>query len=123
MPNAAIGLLLDGLALAAIAWGWGNLAVAGAAWSLLLGTATLAEYLFQIDLHIDQAVIRSVAGGAFAGRIGPNVAFCFILTGIVLWWSSRPRKRQNWVGAMSLLSAVVLATGVASVIERFTEFS
>lgn len=123
MPNAGIGLTLDGLALVAIVWGWEKMALAGAAWSFLLGSSTLAEYLFSLDLHIDQALIRTAASGAYPGRIGPNVAFCFILTGIALWWASARERQWKWIGPTCLLSAVVFATGVLSIFRRLTGMS
>lgn len=121
MPNAALGLFLDGLALVAIAWRRDQLALIGAAWSLLLGTATLAEYVFSVDLYIDRALIHNFVGrSAFPGRIGPNVAFGFVLTGAVLWWASERMRQWKWIGAMGLLSAVVFATGAASVFGYLT---
>ena len=116
MPNAGIGFLVDGLALIMIAWGRERFALAGSAWSLLLGTLTLVEYLFTVRLGIDQAFIRIEDGGAYPGRIGPNVAFGFVLVGIVLWWASKRRREWKWIGAMGLLGTVVLATGAVSAI-------
>jgi len=120
-PNAGIGLIVGGLALIALAWGRGKLALAGAVCSLYLGIATLAEFLYSMDLHIDQAVIRDRwTRGAFPGRIGPDVAFGFVLAGIVFWWASARRRQWQGAAAMGLLSAVVFATGGASACEYLT---
>lgn len=116
MPNAGIGFLVDGLALIAIAWGRERLALGAAAWSLLLGSLTLVEYLFSVRLGIDQAFVRITDGSPDPGRIGPNVAFAFVLIGVVLWWASVRRREWKWLGAMGLLGTVVLATGAVSAI-------
>src|ERR1019366_5047018 len=44
VANAAVGFVLDGLALIMIAGGRPGAALAGAAWGLLPGVVTLAEY-------------------------------------------------------------------------------
>ena len=49
--NAAVGFVLDGLALLSIAASRPAGALAGAAWSLLAGVLTLAQYGFSVALE------------------------------------------------------------------------
>jgi PAS domain S-box-containing protein len=115
--NTAVGFLLDGLALISIACGRPG-ALAGAAWSLLAGALTLAEYGLSVDLGIDQMLMADKITTQFAhpGRLAPNTALCFIFCGLALWRASRPRQSVKSPIIIGLPGAVVLALGIASVL-------
>src|SRR5438128_695063 len=63
MPyNGAVGFVLAGLALLALAAGRAGWARLPAALMIALGLATLAEYLFNLDLGLDQALMTDFIG-------------------------------------------------------------
>ncbi len=86
-PNAALGFVLAGSAIAAIPREGraprASTGLAGAATAI--GAATLLEYFLGIDLGIDQVLWREPPGsvGSLApGRMHPMTAFDFVLIGV-----------------------------------------
>ena len=116
--NAAVGFLLDGLALVLIACGRPRLAVAGAIWSFFTGIATLAEYACSVDLGIDRMLVAGFVQPQVANfnRLAPNSALAFVLCGVALWCASRPRPSRAATTATGVLGAVALAMGIAAVL-------
>ena len=53
----------------------------------LIGTLTLIEYVSGINLGIDQLFMEHYIGvkTSHPGRMAPNTALCFSLTGLLLW--------------------------------------
>jgi PAS domain S-box-containing protein len=117
MPNAAMGLFLDGLALLFLVAGRPKAALGGAVWSLLAGILTLAEYAFSTNLHIDELLVRDYirAVPASPGRPAPNAALCLVFCGVALLWASMPRWREKAAVIIGLLGAVVFGLGAAAV--------
>ncbi|MFN7994453.1 MAG: PAS domain S-box protein [Bryobacteraceae bacterium] len=70
---------------------------------LLLGGATLAEYVFGWDFRIDQLLFRDTGDSNWPGRMAPATATAFFLLGgaILLW----DHQRGQIVGQMMALSA------------------
>ncbi|HEX4996853.1 MAG TPA: hypothetical protein VFY29_01420, partial [Terriglobia bacterium] len=94
MPNTALALLLAGVAGGLRRHDDAKerrlLGIAAALAVFLIGAATLIEYVFAIDLRIDQALIQTGAG-PFPGRPSPPTALAlmFFSAGIVVF-NSRP---------------------------------
>src|ERR1035441_2782973 len=111
VANAAVGFVLDGLALIMIAGGRPGAALAGAAWSLLAGVLTLAEYGLTVDLGFDQMLIADTIGRAtlHPGRLAPNTALCFVLCGVALWYAARPCRPGKASAAIGVLGTLVLS--------------
>jgi PAS domain S-box-containing protein len=114
-PNAALGLILNGIALVlsqesrpgpkARRW-----AAACATAALVLGGLTSFEYLAHADLGIDQLLFRDTdAQSGLPGRMYPIAAAFFILEGAALFLLARDRARRlsealgMAAGAMALL--------------------
>ncbi|HET6770507.1 MAG TPA: response regulator [Actinomycetota bacterium] len=95
LPNTAVGLILAGIALLVIRPGrtgkqrrsttrevTAKILGAGV---LLLGGLTLAEYLFQLNLQVDDLLFRSKLPGGFAsGRPSPQSAVNLTLVGLAV---------------------------------------
>ncbi len=115
--NTAVGFVLNGLALILIAGGRRRGALAGAAWSLLAGVLTLAEYGLAVDLGFDQMLFADTISplSAYPGRLAPNTAFAFVLCGFALWYGARPNRPGKMMIIIGVPGAVVLAIGTASV--------
>ena len=84
--NTALGFALAGLGFLALQLGatrWQKLAALAV---LLVGVLTLIEYLFRVDLGVDQLFMEHYIGvkTSHPGRMAPNTALCFSLTGLSL---------------------------------------
>ena len=120
--NTAIGMLLNGVALALLSReSAGNgarlFATVTACGGMVLGALTLAEAFLSWDLGIDQWLFREAAGAVDStspGRMSPSAAYCFVLMGIALVLASRPVARKLRIPVLSTVSVtVILAGGLA----------
>lgn len=86
--NTAIGFLFSGLILVALAQGLLPVTVVLGCAALVaaMGIATLLEYIFVIDVGIDQLLIEHyiTVKSTYPGRMAPNTALCFALTGTAM---------------------------------------
>jgi PAS domain S-box-containing protein len=80
---------------------------------MTIGAATLAEYVFSMQLGIDELLIKDYdAGGAlFPGRMSPFSATAFIVAGFAL--AAMRRKSLGW--AAQSAAAVVIVIGVVTI--------
>lgn len=84
--NTALGFLLAGCSLFATLRNQKKLAILLASVTALIGALTLIEYTAQVDLGIDQLFMEHYVSTktVFPGRMAPNTAFCFFLSGSTL---------------------------------------
>ncbi|HYO62911.1 MAG TPA: sensor histidine kinase [Pyrinomonadaceae bacterium] len=113
VPNTAASFVLSGLGLWARQPGrsgrWPSaVAVACAAAVVALGSLTLAEYAFGVDLRVDRLLLSGSHDGdvsKLAGRMSPHTSFSFLLCGVALL-AATPRLRRG-VALSQLLALVV----------------
>ena len=88
--NTALGFLLCGAGLVALARGRLRLAIACGSVAGLVGVLTFAEYLFGLNLGLDQLFMEHyiTVETSHPGRMAPNTALSFALTGTALVASS-----------------------------------
>jgi PAS domain S-box-containing protein len=120
-PNTAIGLILAAAAVLLSRSNWPplvrRLAICSmAAIILLLGTATLCEYIFLWDLGIDRLFVHELPTPAhpYPGRPSPQTSLNFALLGASLLLLQVPRAPITLaqIGALlALASALVALTG------------
>jgi PAS domain S-box-containing protein len=117
--NTAIGMLLNGAALALLSLGsvgkWARLfaTVAGCG-GIAIGALTLGESFLGWDLGIDQWLFIEVAGAMEStrpGRMSPPAAFCFVLLGVALILAARPSAVKLRIPVLSALSITVILVG------------
>ena len=84
--NTALGFLLSGLGLLLTIKGYRGAGTACGIFVLLTGLLTLTEYILGIDLGIDQLLMQHyiTVETSHPGRMAPNTALCFSLTGAAL---------------------------------------
>ncbi|MCB9838167.1 MAG: PAS domain S-box protein [Phycisphaeraceae bacterium] len=108
--NTALGMLLSGAGMLAWRIGWRRSAVGIGSAAALLGLLTLVEYLTGSQLGIDELLARDylAVDPGRAGRMAPNTALCFLLTGsaIMLTGGSGPSLPAH----ISILSIGVVVT-------------
>jgi diguanylate cyclase (GGDEF)-like protein/PAS domain S-box-containing protein len=89
---------------------------ASAAAIVLLATATLAQYLAGVNLGIDEFVVAGSAGAETPGRMAPNTAVTFVLSGFALLFLAASARLPWAAGIVQMLSALVLAVGAIALV-------
>jgi len=84
--NTALGFLLSGLGVLALVYKRPKLVLVSGGLVATIGTLTLIEYIFGVDLSIDQLLMEHYieTKTSHLGRMAPNTALCFTLTGIAI---------------------------------------
>jgi diguanylate cyclase (GGDEF)-like protein len=109
------GLLLPDYSLPRA--GLSSLGRALAVLALALGCATIAEYIFGVDLGLDQIILRDWAssGTAVPGRMAPMTAVVFVLlaAAVIAVKASEPRVAQwaNWLAGSTLFFSTLAIVG------------
>ena len=114
--NTALGFALGGLALMALAWHWLRIAWVSGIIVLLTGGLTLIEYGFGVDLHIDQLFMEHYIDlkTSNPGRMAPNTALCFTLTGLTVLLTNMFRARARITSWTATLGALIISLGVTA---------
>lgn len=84
--NTALCFILSGTALLLCLGGRARAARTAGSVVLLTGVLTLVQYLFAVDLGIDQLFMEHyiTVQTSSPGRMAPNTALCFILSAVIL---------------------------------------
>jgi signal transduction histidine kinase/sensor domain CHASE-containing protein len=114
--NAALSFVLCGTGLLALTCGWPRVAATFGAVATVIGLLTFSEYLLGIDVGIDQLFIKAfiTVQTSHPGRMAPNSAMCFMLTGAALLVMSVATRREQLFLITGPLGAIVLALGLVS---------
>ncbi|MDA3898517.1 MAG: hypothetical protein PF482_20450 [Desulfobacteraceae bacterium] len=114
--NTALGFLLCGMAMVLILLEKFRPAALLASIAGLIGLLTLAEYLFNINIGIDQLFMKHyiTVQTSHPGRMAPNTALCFVLTaGYILMMQLR--EKLNHISVISgITAALILALGATA---------
>jgi signal transduction histidine kinase/ActR/RegA family two-component response regulator len=113
-PNTAIGFLFLGVALFLLTQHSKNrkiqLACAISATAvILIGLLTLSEYLFHVDLGIDQLLFKDLVQFPYPGRMAHITAFNFCLVGLSVLLLALSEERA------SISQALAATTGLSSI--------
>ena len=83
---------------------------------LLTGILTLIEYGFGIDLHIDQLFMEHYIDlkTSNPGRMAPNTALCFSLTGLAVLLTILFRDRARISAWTATLGALIISLGIVA---------
>jgi signal transduction histidine kinase/DNA-binding response OmpR family regulator/PAS domain-containing protein/CHASE3 domain sensor protein len=109
--NTALGFAVCGAGVLSIVNERRSLALSFGAFGFLLGFLTLVEYVFAVDLQIDQLAMEHyiTVETSHPGRMAPNTALCFTLTGLGITTLALPRARA---GTALLLGILILVLGL-----------
>jgi PAS domain S-box-containing protein len=117
--NTALGFLLCGTALLAIALGRPRLAIIGGAYAVIIGLLSLGEFLLARDFGIDQFFMQHyvLVANSHPGRMALNSAVFFPFVGLgILLSCVAPRFRSRplivgIVGALTFAQGLVAFSG------------
>lgn len=123
--NTALSFLLTGFALLALRFSCPRIARMLAVGVALIGGLTLVQMLTGLDLHIDQIFMQHYVTfkTSTPGRMAPNTALCFFLSGINLWvlaarFSPQSKASINGVLAPAIVALALIAlAGYAAGVE------
>ena len=111
--NTALGFLLCGVGLLATVYGRTRIGLGCGAVVGALGLLTLVEYVFGVDLGIHQFLMEHyiTVETSNPGRMAPNTALSFALSGATLLVAGWPRETARRGSATALLGSIVLGLG------------
>ncbi|HVZ82439.1 MAG TPA: PAS domain S-box protein, partial [Terracidiphilus sp.] len=112
--NTALGFVGSGFGLIGISQRNKRIAEVCGAFVLILGIATLIEYLTGTSLGLDQVCVADfyTPNIPYPGRPAPNTAVTFVLAAIaILWTTSQNRLSAVRVPALELLGFLVFSLG------------
>ncbi len=94
------------------------------AWLILFGLLTLIQYVFEVNLGIDQLFFKPylTLGTAFPGRMAPNSALCFLLAGLNLLLIRFKLKHPLGFFSSQLLSTLIGCLGLSSLAGYIFQF-
>jgi len=120
--NTGLGMMLCGIALG-LTGVKGRaarlIALSSAGILLVLGAATLVEYLFGMDFAIDEMLFRDISipiGNSLPARMSPLTAYCFLLSGIALEVAASPGLRRRWMPFVAAIGSTLIAVGVVAIL-------
>jgi len=111
--NTALGFLLSGAGLLFAIFHYLRPAQLCGTLVALIGLLTLAEYGFRIDLGIDQLLMEHYVTTATSnpGRMAPNTALSFAITGIALLIVVKSDTRKVMFAIVGVLGALTFGLG------------
>ncbi len=114
--NTAMGFLLSGVAILALACSYQLIAGIVGAGAILIGGLSLMEYIFGVDFLIDQIFMQHyiTVETPHPGRMAANTAFCFSLTGVALLFASLKKDDHLTPIWISTLGAIIIALGTVA---------
>ena len=114
--NTALGFAVSGLALLGLAWTCPRFAVITSIIVLLTGVLTLIEYGLGIDLHIDQLFMEHYIDlkTSNPGRMAPNTALCFSLTGLAVLLTTLFRISTRITSWTATFGALIISLGIVA---------
>ena len=125
--NTAVGLLSMSLSLFLTASSSGPLCKIGkgfAFFALTLGVATICEYLFEVNFHIDELLFDDPLGGKngfHQGRPPPITAFGFIMIASALLINNRNANRfRQTAQVLTFLTSIISLQSILGYLMRTT---
>ena len=111
--NTALCFVMAGLGLLGLAFNRLPIALLFGSLTVLLGSATLIEHMAGIDLSIDQLFMQYYVDveTSTPGRMAPNTALCFALSGLALVLATLFKHKDNNNSILGTLGIIILGLG------------
>lgn len=114
--NAALGFVISGAGLLLVWAGRRGYAALCSVAVAAVGASVMVEYLFGVDLGIDELFIKDTMSSANPGRMALSTALAFVLTGVSLFIMSLRTFSGASVVFMGLAGSLVASIGATAVI-------
>jgi two-component system, sensor histidine kinase and response regulator len=116
--NSALSFLFCGLGLLSLSFQKTRLTVLFSIPPFMVGALTLLQYLFFINLRIDQLFIKSyiTVQTTFPGRMAQTTAFCFICLAISLLANALQSVHKLWLLTQPICSAVIFTVSIIALL-------
>ncbi len=114
--NTALGFLLCGVGLLSVGFQRPRLAIACGGLAGAVGLLTLTQYVLGLDFAIDQLLMEHyiTVKSSHPGRMAPNTALSFLLTGAAVLILARPTRRKQPSFIAGLLGSIIVALGAVA---------
>ena len=115
--NTAIGFILCGTALLSEKLGGRRFAVVVGLLAVGIGAITLGEYVFSVNLGIDQILQEHyiITKTSHPGRMAPNTAVCFVLVGLTPLLGAMARRWSYCVVASVILGSLTFGLSIVAI--------
>lgn len=114
--NTALGFLLSGFGLIFISYQYNTLALFISVTLVCLGFFTLLQYIFSVDLKIDNLFIEPyiLTKTSHPGRMAPNTALCFLLSGVGFLGYYLFKNTKHYLFIIRLFGLLIFVLGAAA---------
>jgi hypothetical protein len=117
--NTALGFLFCGLGLICINFERLSLGRFFGGTAALIGMITLAQYIWGINTGLDELLMDGYVNvkTSHPGRMAPNTALCFLLSGLALSFSTAIHKKSRLitiVKPLETLGAIIIGLGLVA---------
>ena len=118
--NTALSFVLSGIGLLAVTRRWFVVTRGASSVVTVLGLATLSQYVFGVDLGIDQLLMEDfvASSGAPLGRMAPTTAYGIVCSGVALFLLSgsalRTRMSLFRTSVIGILGVMPVSLGVTT---------
>ncbi|OQK17383.1 hypothetical protein AU255_05750 [Methyloprofundus sedimenti] len=114
--NTALSFVLAGLGLLTLAFNRFFITLLLGSLTFLLSFATLVQYIAGVDLSIDQLFMEHYVNIEIIqpGRIAPNTALCFALTGLSILLACLFKQKNYTNGALGTLGVIIAGLGIVA---------
>jgi signal transduction histidine kinase len=114
--NTALGFMICSIGLIAMLFDRKKLGVVFGGIVAMIGTLTLVQYIFGVDLRIDQLLMEHyvTVETSHPGRMAPNTALCFGLSGLGLIIMSKMGQSKQLPLIVGLLGSLIVALSVVA---------
>jgi PAS domain S-box-containing protein len=114
--NTALGFFLSGVALLFLNTRHKKVSAGVGSAVFLIGLVTLLEYVFGIDLFLDQLFMEHyiTVQTSSPGRMAPNTALCFTLTGFVALYHVLFERKRNTIPTIGIIGALIFGLGLVA---------
>ena len=111
--NTALGFLVCGVGLGLLVSRHERIAMVLGAIALVIGGGTLLQYIFGLDLGLDQLFMEHYiqVETSHPGRMAPNTAMCFTLSGLTLIYSGYFYLAKSTGAVVGILGAIIASLG------------
>jgi signal transduction histidine kinase len=121
--NTALGFFLSGMGLISAHFDLKRHAKICAATVAAMGLLTLSEYIFGVNIGIDQLLFKDAVSGSFPGRMAPSTALGFAFTGFSLLLIYSPFWQRQRSIILGLFGSIVFSLGFTALFGYVTGIS